>query len=71
MTGRYLVRIVSYAWDPGTKGTRQSPLYAVSISEAQLEAVMAALHDIGPRNRHKAKGRTANAAGVRPRARMP
>jgi hypothetical protein len=50
---RYLVRIVSYAWDPMAKKTKQSPLYAVSISKAQLEAVMATLHD--PKTAHMAK----------------
>ncbi|MDG7040760.1 MAG: hypothetical protein JRN66_05795 [Nitrososphaerota archaeon] len=55
---RYLIRIVSYAWDPMAKKVRQSPLYAVSISKAQLEPVMATLYGIP---------KAANMAKVKPR----
>lgn len=58
---RYLVRVVSYAWDPVAKRMRQSPFYGVSVSEQQLRTVMATLNAVDAGRR---KRTTANAVKV-------
>lgn len=47
MTGRYLVRVVSYACDPVAKSTRQRQVATATTGEDKRVPALSALRDAG------------------------